>query len=337
MLAGGRPAPSEAKDSPGRALLDEVLSVDLHAHPALIPSLASTSVSGHGKAIASGKVGALFLAAVADSPVLALRPNGGVYAFRQPQAGELFASTWRQLDFLTRSEPQLGLRPVLSGRDLGATAAAHGRGAILAVEGCDFLEGRIERVQAAYDRGVRSLQLVHYRVSELGDIQTEKAVHNGLTPFGRDVVREMNRLRMLIDLAHATFDVVKGAVEVSDQPMLISHTNIQDVTSLSRFVSVEHARLVTDRGGVIGAWPISIRPAGLAALIEHIARLVDAVGVEHVGIGTDMDGIGRSAVFSDYDDWPDIPTGLLARGFNREDVAKIMGGNARRLLEAVTG
>ncbi len=336
-LAGGWPAAAEAKESPGAALLDEILSVDLHAHPALIPSLASTTVSGHGKAIESGKVGAVFLTAVADSPVLAQRSTGGVYAFREPKPGECFASTWRQLDFLTRSEPQLGLRPVLSGRELGDTAAARARGAVLAVEGCDFLEGRLDRVQAAHDRGVRSLELVHYRVNELGDIQTEKPVHNGLTPFGREVVREMNRLRMVIDLAHATFDVVKGAVDASDQPMLISHTNIQDATGFARFISVEHARLVTSRGGLIGAWPISIQRASFAAFTEHIARLVDAVGVEHVGIGTDMDGIGRSALFTDYSDWPDIPTALLKRGFSREDVARIMGGNVRRLLETVTG
>lgn len=318
-------------------MLEDTLSVDLHAHPALIPGLASTSIAGHGRAIESGKVGALFLAAVGELPVLALRPSGGVYATRQPQPGELFASTWSQLDLLTGYGRQLGLRPVLRGSDLGEVATAHARGSILAVEGCDFLEGRLDRVQAAYDRGVRSLQIVHYRVNELGDIQTERPVHNGLTPFGRDVVREMNRLRMVVDLAHATFDVVKGAVDASDQPMIVSHTDIQDSTGFTRFVSVEHARLVASHGGLIGAWPFSLRPGGFGTFIKHIARLVDAVGVEHVGIGTDMDGIGPSALFTDYAEWPSIPTALLARGLARGEVAKIMGGNARRVLEAVIG
>jgi membrane dipeptidase len=321
----------------GAVVPDETLSVDLHAHPALIPGLASTSIAGHARAIELGKVGALFLAAVGDLPVIALRPGGGLHAFREPQPGELFDATWHQLDVLTGYGRQLGLQPVLSGADLGEVAAGRARGSILAVEGCDFLEGRLDRVQAAHDRGVRSLQLVHYRVNELGDIQTEEPVHKGLTPFGREVVREMNRLRMVIDLAHAPFDVVKDAVDVSDQPMLISHTAIQTSADFPRYVSVEHARLVTSRGGLIGAWPFSLPPAGFDTFIEQIARLVDAVGIEHVAIGTDMDGTGPFGLFKDYADWPTIPAALLARGFSRDDAAKVMGGNARRILEAVTG
>jgi membrane dipeptidase len=316
---------------------DAGFSVDLHSHPALIPALASTTVDGHGKAIESGKVGALLLAAVGDLPVLGLRDTGGIYAVREPEPGELFASTWQQLDFLAGSEPALGLCPVLTAGDLSKVAAGPRRGGLLAVEGCDFLEGRLERVQAAWDRGVRSLQLVHYRINELGDIQTEPSRHGGLTPFGREVVREMNRLRMVIDLAHAPFDVVKGAVDVSDQPVMISHTAIQDASGFPRFVSPEHARLVTRHGGLIGAWPFSLTAPGFAAFVEHIARLVDAVGVEHVAIGTDMDGTGPFGLFKDYAEWPTIPAALLARGFGQEDVGRIMGGNARRLLEKVLG
>ncbi|HET8576113.1 MAG TPA: membrane dipeptidase [Methylomirabilota bacterium] len=319
------------------ALRDDAFSVDLHSHPALIPALASTTVDGHAKAIASGKVGAIVLAAVGDLPVLGLRETGGIYAAREPEPGELLASTWQQLDFLAGSEPALGLRPVLRAGDLAEAAAAKSRSGILAVEGCDFLEGRLERVQAAYDRSVRSLQLVHYRINELGDIQTEPPRHGGLTPFGREVVREMNRLRMLIDLAHAPFDVVKGAVDASDQPLTISHSAIQDATGFPRFVSFEHARLVTSHGGLIGAWPFSLTDPSFETFIEHIARLVDAVGVEHVAIGTDMDGTGPFGLFRNYAEWPTIPAALLARGFAPDDVAKIMGGNARRLLEAVLG
>jgi membrane dipeptidase len=208
----------------------------------------------------------------------------------------------------------------------------------MAVEGGDFLEGRLENVQKAYDRGVRSIQLVHYRINELGDIQTEPAFHKGLTPFGRDVIREMNRLDMLIDLAHAPYPVVTAAVDASQRPMLVSHTNIQDYTGYARFVSREHARLVAGGGGVLGAWPISIRPAGFSTFIDHIKRMVDTVGVDHVAIGTDMAGVNpRSVLFTDWAEWPSIPAALLDRGFARPDVAKIMGGNMRRLLEATLG
>src|SRR5437899_1446330 len=193
-------------------------------------------------------------------------------------------------------------------------------------------------VHKAYDRGVRSIQLVHYRINELGDIQTEPPVHQGLTPFGRDVVREMNRLGMLIDLAHAPYPVVKGAMDASERPMLVSHTNIQDYTGYARFVSREHARLVAGAGGVLGAWPISIRRAGFAAFIEHIKRMVDVVGMDHVAIGTDLAGVSpRAALFTDWAEWPSIPAALLDRGLARREVAQIMGGNMRRLLEAALG
>src|SRR5437773_227658 len=173
------------------------------------------------------------------------------------------------------------------------------------------------------------------QADELGDVQTEPAVHNGLTPFGRDVVREMNRLGMLVDLAHAPYPAVKGAMDASSRPMLVSHTNIEDYSGYARFVSREHARLVAGTGGVLGAWPISIRHASASTFIDHIKRMVDAVGVDHVAIGTDMAGVSpRSALFTDWTEWPSIPAALLDRGFARQDVAKIMGGNMRRLLEA---
>ena len=230
------------------------------------------------------------------------------------------------------------MRRMLRGSDLAAAAAARGRVAIMSVEGGDFLEGRLENVDKAYDRGVRSIQLVHYRINELGDIQTEPPVHNGLTPFGRDVIREMNRLGMLIDLAHAPYPVVKGAMDASARPMLVSHTNIEDYTGYARFVSREHARLVAGGGGVLGAWPISIRPAGFTTFIDHIKRMVDAVGVDHVAIGTDLAGVSpRAALFTDWAEWPSIPAALLDRGFARHEVAAIMGGNMRRLLDATLG
>jgi membrane dipeptidase len=338
VAAGCATAAGPGDQAAGRAVLDDVLSVDVHTHPALFQTYSRTSIGEHARAVESGKLGGAFLAAVGDGASLSIRPDGSPYAARQTEPGVLFSSTWRQLDVLDRHATVLGMRPIRRGSDFGAAAAAHTRVAIMAVEGGDFLEGRLENVQKAYDRGVRSIQLVHYRINELGDIQTEPAFHKGLTPFGRDVVREMNRLNMLIDLAHAPYSVVTAAVDASERPMLVSHTNIQDYTGYARFVSREHARLVASRGGVLGAWPISIRPAGFSTFIDHIKRMVDAVGVDHVAIGTDMAGVNpRSVLFTDWAAWPSIPAALLDRGFAREDVVKIMGGNMRRLLEATLG
>jgi len=335
VAAGCATTASPANQAAGRAVLDDAWSVDVHTHPALFQTYSRTTIDEHARAVQAGKLGGAFLAAVGDGPALSIRPNGAPYAAREPAPGVMFGSSWRQLDVLDGHARTLGMRRMLRGGDLAAAIAAHERVAIMAVEGGDFLEGRLENVQRVYDRGVRSIQLVHYRVNELGDIQTEPPVHNGLTPFGRDVVREMNRLGMLVDLAHAPYPVVKGAMDASSRPMLVSHTNIDDYSGYARFVSREHARLVASTGGVLGAWPISIRPASASTFIDHIKRMVDTVGVDHVAIGTDMAGVNpRVVLFTDWTEWPSIPAALLDRGFAREDVAKIMGGNMRRLLEA---
>ena len=329
---------SAANQAAGRAVLDDVLSVDVHTHPALFQTYSRTTIEEHARAVQAGKLGGAFLAAVGDGPALSIRSNGAPYAAREPAPGVMLASSWRQLDVLDGHARTLGMRRMLRGGDLAAAAAARERVAIMAVEGGDFLESRLENVQRAYDRGVRSIQLVHYRVNELGDVQTEPAVHNGLTPFGRDVVREMNRLGMLVDLAHAPYPAVKGAMDASSRPMLVSHTNIEDYSGYARFVSREHARLVAGTGGVLGAWPISIRHASASTFIDHIKRMVDAVGVDHVAIGTDLAGVSpRAALFTDWAEWPSIPAALLDRGFARHEVAAIMGGNMRRLLDATLG
>jgi membrane dipeptidase len=338
LVAAGCATASPGNQAAGRALLDDVLSIDVHTHPALFQTYSRTTIAEHARAVEAGKLGGAFLTAVGDGAALSTRPNGVPYAAREPAHGVMFATSWRQLDVLDGHARALGMRPMLRGADLAAAAAARGRVAIMSVEGADFLEGRLENVQKAYNRGVRSIQLVHYRVNELGDIQTEPPVHKALTPFGRDVVREMNRLGMLIDLAHAPLSVVKGAMDASARPMLVSHTNIEDYTGYDRFVSREHARLVARGGGVLGAWPISIRPASSSTFIDHIKRMVDAVGVDHVAIGTDLAGVNpRAALFTDWAEWPSIPAALLDRGFARADVAKIMGDNMRRLLEATLG
>jgi membrane dipeptidase len=251
--------------------------------------------------------------------------------------GELYVAAYRQLrqfeDAIDRGE----LVHVKGARDLAGLRGQGRPGALLAVEGGDFLEGRLDRVQEAYDRGVRSIQLTHYRVNELGDIQTEAPVHHGLSPFGKDVIREMNRLGMVVDVAHATFEGVKAAVEVATKPFILSHTMLLVRTPLRRAVTREHARLVARHGGVVGVFPVAVDGPGFDGFIDHVSRLVDLIGADHVGIGTDMDGIPAGGTFTDWGEWPLIPASLLARGYRRDEVAKVMGGNFVRVFEQIAG
>jgi len=320
---------------PTRELLAATLSFDLHSHPGLFRSMSNDSLAGHRQAAEAGLVKLISLTATSDAPVLGRNSRGGLYATREPRPGELYASMYRQLDALRGWSASAGMPTVLSvtsAEDPGPPV----RG-LLAVEGSDFLEGRIDRVQEAFDRGIRSLQLVHYRVNELGGIQTAPPVHGGLTAFGRAVVREMNRWGMVVDVAHATSAVVAGVVETTTQPIILSHSNIQDATGWSRFISPEHARLVAKTGGVIGAMPIIFGRRGddISGYVHYVSRLVDVVGIDHVGLGTDMDGIGPNAIFTSYARWPSLAAALLDHGYRSSEVAKILGGNAQRVFRQV--
>jgi membrane dipeptidase len=331
---GCAPAVSPAHREAARAIADESPAVDLHSHPGMLRS-SRINMDGQAQHMAQGGVKASLFAAVADGPLIGTRPGGGLYATREPRPGELYTATYRQIDQVKAKIDSGTLAPVTGPTDVEAARVSKRPAAILAVEGGDFLEGRLERIQEAHQRGIRSIQLVHYHVNELGDIQTEPPRHGGLTPFGRDVIREMNRRGMVVDLAHATLDDVKGAVEVSTKPMILSHTVLE--APWARAVSREHARLVASHGGVIGIMPVAIGGRGLSVYVDHIARMVEAVGPDHAGIGTDMDGILPLSfvTFDDYAEWPSIPEALLARGFNRADVAKVMGGNFTRVFTEV--
>ena len=316
-------------------LLDATLSFDLHSHPGLFKSTSNDTLAGHRQSAEAGRVKLIALTATSDAPVIAPDRSGALRVTREAKPGELYASMYRQIDALVKWSAAASLPTVTSVAAAGAPGAPV-RG-ILAVEGCDFLEGRIDRVQEAYDRGLRSLQLVHYRVNELGDIQTEQPVHGGLTGFGKEVVRELNRLGIVVDVAHARFEVVKGVVDTTTQPIILSHSNIMETSSWARFISPEHARLVAGTDGVIGAMPIIFgrRSDDIPGYVHFVSRLVDAVGIDHVGIGTDMDGISGGAIFTSYSRWPNLAAALVDHGYRPDEAAKVLGGNAQRVFQKV--
>lgn len=145
---------------------------------------------------------------------------------------------------------------------------AHRRGrptAIQAIEGCHFLEGQVERVEEAYDRGMRHLGLLHDKDASapLGDVYTNPPRFGGLTDLGARVVKECNRLGMLIGMAHGSADTVDAVLKLSTVPILVSHTgldtrlgNIPMMANAmrARLISKDQARRVADAGGVIGVW-----------------------------------------------------------------------------------
>jgi membrane dipeptidase len=319
------------------ALVSGKLTIDMHSHAGGFIRAESTP-DPVVEAMRAGGLAVACLAIVSDSPTHKVFPDGRIHPVREPDPGELYA--WSKASFarvlqLARGQ---GARLIGSTADLRA-APDGGPAVIVAAEGADFLEGRIERVDEARTQfGVRHLQLVHYRPNELGDIQTENPVHNGLTDFGVDVVRACNRLGIVVDVAHATFEVVKRAAAATSRPLILSHTSLTAAPGpRSRQISVEHARIVAQTGGVIGVWPpASIFPT-VDAMAAGMAQLADIVGVDHVGLGSDMRGLTGPSVLPSYRAFPLLAQALLARGFSSEDAGKILGGNYARVFAATVG
>lgn len=326
----------------GRAgeLLKRHASFDLHCHPGMFPRRGTDEYAGDGgfaKTTADMRAGGLssaFFSLVADAKILK-RAGGTITAGRSFAEGEGWVDCEKQLaafEELARREKidlALTVRQMEDLRRSGQVAA------FLSCEGGDCLEGRVGRLETLYRRGVRSVQLVHYAQNTLGDLQTQPPVYNGLSPFGREVVREMGRLGMVVDVAHAAFSTVKAVVDAVDGPIILSHSHLQsDSKPHPRLITKEHAKLVASTGGVIGAWPSGFVNRTFADFVDNTMRLVDAVGVDHVGLGTDMDG-NFEPVFSSYRQLPDWVDALLGKGLPERDVAKLAGGNALRVLRTV--
>ncbi len=238
------------------------------------------------------------------------------------------------LHWLTAIDAQLEkghIRRALTVKDLEA-AHQHGRPTIVqTVEGSQFIEGHLDRVEEVYKRGVRNLQLLHERddlVSPLGDVITAPAHLGGLTAFGAEVVKECNRLGILVDLAHASPETVLGALKVATQPLIVSHTGLDSRTGSDprmaqimkpHLISKEHAKVVADAGGVIGVW--TKLADSQKEFVENIKAMVDAVGVDHVGIGTDTDLLSSRVGQGTNKAWPGLTGGFFHRGCRRDAAA----------------
>jgi membrane dipeptidase len=335
-LAAGAVA---ADPGQARAAIQAGVTVDLHSHAGGIANVArirsGQTFAPVAEKMREGGMAAVCLAIVSDGPTHKIMPDGRLHPYRTPEPGELYDYGNLAFGRLHQMAQAQGLAIVKDAASLRA-ARAGTASAIISAEGADFLEGQPDRVNEAHDKwALRHLQLTHYRVNELGDIQTEPPVHGGLTDTGAEVIRRCNRLGIVVDVAHGTFELVQRAASVTSKPLVLSHTSLSaNPPRFSRRITAEHARLIARTGGVIGIWP----PAGtyptLAALAAGMAQMADVVGVDHVGLGSDMRGLVGPSIFPDYDALPGLAEALLAAGFSPSDTGKILGGNYVRVFEA---
>jgi membrane dipeptidase len=208
---------------------------------------------------------------------------------------------------------------------------------ISALEGADGLEGDLEHLRELHHRGLGLIQLVHFRANEIGHIQTWPYSPGGLTPFGREVVLESNRLKIVIDLAHANRETIQDVLSVSRHPVIFSHTGALALAKRDRHLADEEIRAIAAKGGVVGIWPNGEALPALRDMVDHIDYVKTLVGIDHVGIGSDLRGMSSyTEGFGEEARFDAIAEALTERGYSPSDVEKVMGANFVRVWREVT-
>ena len=265
----------------------------------------------------------------------------------------------------------------------------HKIAALMGIEGGHAIEDSLRLLRDYYALGVRYMTLTHFNTNgwadSQGDIDNPKVVHhNGLTPFGKQVVLEMNRLGMMVDISHTADATFYAAIATSTAPIIASHSSCRAISSNTRNMTDDMIRAIAKNGGTMqinfdcgylsqryddASKPLEaemhpkmqealkiaapaerdaamekilaesvgkLQPATLDDVVAQIDHAVKIGGIEHVGIGTDFDGVSCvPSELSSYDKFPALTRALLEKGYSAADIKKIYGGNLLRVMRAV--
>ncbi len=206
-------------------------------------------------------------------------------------------------------------------------------GGVLSIEGLQDIEGDIANLDRLHAAGFRMGGLTHFFDNDVAGSMHGTA-KGGLTPLGRQVVRRMEALGMIVDLAHASHAAIADALAMAARPVVASHSGVQATCKVNRNLTDDEIVGIARTGGVIGIgyWQgaiCSLTPQGAARAIAHVR---DLVGVDHVGLGSDFDGATTTGF--DASQLVAVTQALLNVGFSEVDIRKIMGGNVLRVLRA---
>jgi len=278
--------------------------------------------------LAAGGVDAVFLAAWVD-PALA---DGRARARAETLIEAVRAAA--------RAHPDQALFAT-STADVRA-AAASGRVALLTgIENGQALEGDPANVARFAALGARYLTLTWMNSNELGDAAGDEPASGGLSGLGREVIAEMERHGMLVDLAHAAPTTFRDALEAARRPVIVSHAATEARGPHPRNLTDDQLRAVAETGGIVGVafFPAYLDPTrgrcGRDAIAEHLLRIVAVAGADHAALGSDLDGIPRLPDgFDGAEDFGAVAADLERRGVSGVELGKILGGNWMRMLDA---
>jgi len=248
--------------------------------------------------------------------------------------------------------------------------------ALMGIEGGHAIDDDLRLLRDYYALGIRYMTLTHSNTNDWadssGDInKPEVKHHNGLTDFGKEVVREMNRLGMMVDISHVADKTFWDALAVSSAPMIASHSSCRALTNVPRNMTDEMIVALAKKGGVvqvnfncgflseksaaaaknvkdstlpgaagedatIAEYRKMVPPATLADALAHIDHIVKIAGIDAVGIGSDFDGVFCTPTgLEDVSKFPNLTRALLEKGYSADDIRKIYGGNLLRVMRAV--
>jgi microsomal dipeptidase-like Zn-dependent dipeptidase len=204
-------------------------------------------------------------------------------------------------------------------------------GAIYLIEGAHPFEGDIANVDRLFNEGLRISGLTHFFDNELGG-SLHGTSGEGLTEFGRAVVRRANELGMIIDIAHASPAMVADVLDLSSSPVILSHGGFKGSCDTPRNLSDDLMQRIADAGGLIGVgyWDGAICDASPQGIVDSIRYGIDLLGVDHIALGSDYDG--TVTVPFDTSELAILTETMLQSGFTEDEVHKVMGENARRFM-----
>ena len=211
---------------------------------------------------------------------------------------------------------------------------------MLGIENGHALDGNIENLNHFAQRGIVYMTLCHNGDNDICDSARGSQTHNGVSDFGRQVISEMNRLGIMVDLSHAAEKSFYDALEMSSQPIVCSHSSCRALCDHPRNLTDDQMRALAAKGGVMqvtlyNGFLVKDGEATIEDAMRHLEHAIDVMGIDHVGLGTDFDGDGGIRGLANSSELIHFTHELMARGFSQEDIQKIWGGNFLRVMQKV--
>ncbi len=246
-----------------------------------------------------------------------------------------------------RTEAGISARVCVTAADIAAARQDGALGVVLAVENGFAIGTDLSRLARFRALGARYLTLTHNGHNALADSAIPRAdlgdarvEHGGLSPLGREAIGELNRLGMLVDVAHVSRETMLQATQVSRTPVVSTHSCVRALCDHPRNMDDEQLDALRDTGGVIQitAVPGFLRPGGkadqvtVADFVDHIDYAVQRIGIDHVGIGSDFDGGGGFSGWHDAGESANLTVELVRRGYSHAEIAALWGGNFLRVM-----